>query len=138
VLRERALPARHGFHDIRYARSRPIELARSLPAGTPIFTNSQAVAGLARMDDMRFLPAKRQPQRTDPNPEYEAQLRDLEREMRERHGVIIVFAGVGKVFPGAVELERALPLRLLLAEPQGRAFAIRTHRGASPVDSGGE
>jgi hypothetical protein len=122
-----------GFREPRYAHSGLIALARSLPAGTPVFTNSQAVAGLARMEDMRFLPAKRWPQRTQPNPDYEAQLRDMERELRERHGVIVVFAGVGNVFPRADELARELPLRLLYAEPQGQAFALRTPRSGPPL-----
>ena len=118
-----------GFRELRYTRSGLIALARSLPAGTPIFTNSQAVAALARMEDMRFLPAKRQPQRRDPNPEYAAQLREMERELRERRGVILVFAGVGEVFPTAQELQRELPLRLLLSAPQGHAFALAADRG---------
>jgi 4-amino-4-deoxy-L-arabinose transferase-like glycosyltransferase len=125
AVRYQSNDARLGFRDLRYTRSGLIALARGLPAGTPIFTNSQAVAGLARMDDMRFLPAKRSPQRTDPNPEYAAQLRDMERELREHRGVIIVFDEVGGVFPDSLELERVLPLRQLLAEPQGRAFALR-------------
>jgi hypothetical protein len=114
-----------GFREPRYTRSGLIALARSLPAGTPVFTNSQAIAGLARMQDMRFLPVKRSPQRTQPNLEYEAQLREVERALRERPGVIVVFAGVGDAFPRAGELVRELPLRLLYAEPQGHAFVLR-------------
>ena len=78
------------------------------------------------MDDMRFLPAKRTPQSSRPNPDYAQQLRDMERELSERRGVIILFAGSGgSVFASAAELERELPLRLLLDEPQGRAYALR-------------
>jgi hypothetical protein len=120
-----------GFREPRYTQSRLVALARALPAGTPVFTNTQAVAALARMEDMRFLPAKRWPQRTRPNPDYAAQLRDLERELRARRGVIVVFAGVGDVFPRAGELARELPLRVIVAEPQGHAFALRDLDGGA-------
>ena len=114
-----------GFREARFAGSDLIELARELPPGTPVFSNTLAVAALARMPDARWLPARSRPQHPEPNPRFAEQMGVLERELRERHGVIIVFARDGDVFPNAAQLEQALPLRLLLAVPEGRAYSIR-------------
>lgn len=114
-----------GFREVRYTGSGLIALARALPPGTPVFSNAQVVAGLVDTLDMRFLPALQKPARSDANPAYAEQMRDMERVLREQGGMILVFANLGTAFPRADQLERELPLRLLLAERQGHAFAIR-------------
>lgn len=114
-----------GFRAAHYTGSDLVSIARALPPGTPVFSNTHLLAGLVPGLDMRMLPTVRKSlPRTDANPAYAEQMRDMERVLREQNGRIIVFAGMGDLFPRVEQLERELPLQLLLEEPQGHAFAL--------------
>ena len=115
-----------GLNALRWKRSPLIEFARRLPPQAPVFTNSPAVWVHARRENLGFVPVKRQPQRPEPNPEYEDQLRDMGRRLAAGGGAVVLFDDQGTVWPQAAELRRALPLEVVLRADDGQVLAPRS------------
>jgi 4-amino-4-deoxy-L-arabinose transferase-like glycosyltransferase len=113
-----------GYTSRAWAGSATIERIKSLPAGTPIFTNGYDAVYFLTGRPAMFLPEKIAHGTGRPNALYASELAHLREQLLDHKGVLVYFDGFPEraYLPSEDELSRDLHLQLVSRETDGAIY----------------
>jgi hypothetical protein len=113
-----------GYTSRAWAESATIERIKSLPAGTPIFTNGYDAVYFLTGRRAMFLPEKTVHGTGRANAMYASELAHVRKQLLDQNGVLVYFNGFPEraYLPSEDESRRELNLRLISRETDGTIY----------------